>query len=1178
MKESSSGWIRYGMYLFVSLFVVGLLLPALSSGQGAEGTVYVHVFDGKSRQAIVGAGVILDHTPKVYYTDEKGVAIITGVVEGFHTITVFKDGYETVYTNFTLKENVTYVNIPMDPASPPSTGVIKGQVFLESLVGGHITAGDAIIGFESPSVAPIGEIIDVTDTSDPYTGEFVVEVPAGTYYLWCWAYSHHVEHSGPITVTAGNVTYHDFYLEYVDMSNSGLAGNVTNADTGAPIAGATVVAYNEDTGDVLYTLTDSDGFYFFTGPWAGNYIVVAMAPGYNPGSGTGVVSWGHVTYVDIVLKPNGTGQDICSALWGFVFGDGIPLNTAQVFTDFGVVVYTDLFGIDGLYYIPCFPTDGSHVVGAWAPGYYPAFSDITVPPATIMRHDFYLQSGNYSGKESLVVGEVLYTGTTNPVNGANIYFASPTTGYGGVFSCPSTSNLFYFAVVTPGPDYLITPTKSGYTYTGFTVDGGPVNSPGTTFTVPSASLVTVDLYMMREGENKTCLWGYVYYLTLGGTPVPGVPVKLLMPPLGPIDITNTVGMYYFSVTPGTYSATPLVVLPGGVISYDYATSSYGSSVWSGTISPGECRRVDFILRYHDDPDKKYGSIAGQVIDLSTGNPVDNFEVKVHTSSAGPYTMMSGSIASGTGYFSFPGLTPTSVTWTADGGATSFIYTLDHVEYFTITPSTVGAPTTSPTLPITFTLNGNTVVWINIYINKTDLNNKAIIWGYLYDPVLYPMTGESIKIINPAGGGTDVTDSSGKYLFYVTPGAYTVTPILIGGGTIIYYDFNTGSSGMAPWSDTVSAGEVRHVDFYLRKYKPPQNCSAIAGMAYINPSYPLSGVYVKADVPSAPSYGVYGYTDGYGHFEFHPLCHHLGMSWDWVFTADMPGLTLDRIEYHILGSSGITTVHSPSFTFNLPPSSILWVEIYYNKTQPCNGTVFGRIYTLYSYSFADGATVKIYDISAPTTPVGSMVTGSDGLYTFTVPAGTYKIVVTFPGYNTANAEVTIPCHENVYKPFYLIPKPIGPIEPVKIKFIYKGNGTPVAKLGVNIVGIGNFVTDENGTINPKIYAKGNYSIHIPGFVPSTPDSIASFVVVISTDDDDEELALNPDGTLHLKPGHHYTTQVVLTEPVAAPSKEEKKGKGYYSGSTVAGAVIASLIVGSVAGFLLRGRPGEGYMGE
>ncbi|RLF53217.1 MAG: hypothetical protein DRN28_07150, partial [Thermoplasmata archaeon] len=1040
------------------------------------------------------------------------------------------------------------------------------------------TAGDAIIGFESPSVAPTGEIIDVMDTSDPYTGEFVVEVPAGTYYLWCWAYSHHVEHSGPITVTAGNVTYHDFYLEYVDMSNSGLAGNVTNADTGAPIAGATVVAYNEDTGDVLYTITDSDGFYFFTGPWAGNYIVVAMAPGYNPGSGTGVVSWGHVTYVDIVLKPNGTGQDICSALWGFVFGDGIPLNTAQVFTDFGVVVYTDLFGIDGLYYIPCFPTDGSHVVGAWAPGYYPAFSDITVPPATIMRHDFYLQSGNYSGKESLVVGEVLYTGTTNPVNGANIYFASPTTGYGGVFSCPSTSNLFYFAVVTPGPDYLITPTKSGYTYTGFTIDGGPVNSPGTTFTVPSASLVTVDLYMMREGENKTCLWGYVYYLTLGGTPVPGVPVKLLMPPLGPIDITNTVGMYYFSVTPGTYSATPLVVLPGGVISYDYATSSYGSSVWSGTISPGECRRVDFILRYHDDPDKKYGSIAGQVIDLSTGNPVDNFEVKVHTSSAGPYTMMSGSIASGTGYFSFPGLTPTSVTWTADGGATSFIYTLDHVEYFTITPSTVGAPTTSPTLPITFTLNGNTVVWINIYINKTDLNNKAIIWGYLYDPVLYPMTGEYIKIINPAGGGTDVTDSSGKYLFYVTPGAYTVTPILIGGGTIIYYDFNTGSSGMAPWSDTVSAGEVRHVDFYLREYKPPQNCSAIAGMAYINPSYPLSGVYVKADVPSAPSYGFCGYTDGYGHFEFHPLCHYLGMSWDWVFTADMPGLTLDRIEYHILGSSGITTVHSPSFTFNLPPSSILWVEIYYNKTQPCNGTVFGRIYTLYSYSFADGATVKIYDISAPTTPVGSMVTGSDGLYTFTVPAGTYKIVVTFPGYNTANAEVTIPCHENVYKPFYLIPKPIGPIEPVKIKFIYKGNGTPVAKLGVNIVGIGNFVTDENGTINPKIYAKGNYSIHIPGFVPSTPDSIASFVVVISTDDDDEELALNPDGTLHLKPGHHYTTQVVLTEPVAAPSKEEKKGKGYYSGSTVAGAVIASLIVGSVAGFLLRGRPGEGYMGE
>ncbi|MCD6383825.1 MAG: carboxypeptidase regulatory-like domain-containing protein [Thermoplasmata archaeon] len=1186
MKEKAS-LMRFALFAVVGLLVLGAIVPLLSSGQGVpEGTVVVIVYDAENQSPIVNATVFLDYTNEFWKTDKNGIAVIENVPLGNHTLTVYKEGYQTKIQSFVLKDNATKVAVRLSPLPTTTVGYIKGQVFLEQLIPGH-TAGEAIIGFESPVHVPTGEIIDVMETSNPQVGEYIVEVPAGTYHLWCWAYSHHVKHSSAITVEAGSVTYYDFYLNYVDMSNSGLAGNITDADNEEPINNAVVIAYNEDTGEILYTLSDSDGFYFFTGPWAGDYTVVAMAPGYNPGSGTGTVTWGHVTYVDIALKPNGTGQDVCSALWGFVFGDGSPLTNAWVFADYGAMVTTNLFGVPGLYYIPCFPTDGPHHAGAWAPGYYPVFDTVTVPPASIIRHDFYLQSGgDYNGKESLILGEVLYTGTTNPVNGATVHLDSSSTGFSGTYTCSSTSNLFYFTLVSPGPDYLVSAVKSGYTYTGFTVDSGTMNSPGTSFTIPSASIVHLDLYMTRGNENKTCLWGYVYYFSLGGSVAPGIPIKILTPFPGPMDTTNAVGMYYFSVTPGTYSETPLVTYPGGVISYDHATSSYGPAVWSGTITPGECRRVDFILKYQYDPDRKFGSIYGQVIDLSSGNPVDNFEVKVYHTT--PLTTLSGGTAPGTGLFQFTGLTPTSVTWTLDGYDTTYTYTVDHIDYYV--PATSTTPSTSSGLPVTFTLPA-APTWFYIYVNKTEVINKTVIWGYIYDSYSNPIPGTPF-FIHPDSLGGDFTyaDTSGKYVFYVDPGSYLVTPIIIGTGTVVYYDYGTSSSGMAPWTGSVSAGEIRQVDFMIKGYKPPEKCSAIAGIAYLNPSTPLGGVHVQASSVSDSSYTFWDFTDSYGLFNFHPLCRHLNE--DWEFIPHTPHYTLDRMEYHLLGSSTVMTSYGTSITFNLPSASIMWVEVYFNRTNICNGTVFGKIYKLYSYAPAVGASVSIYSTADPTTPVDTTTTGPDGLYTFTVPAGTYIIKVNLAGYYPASATVDISCDEEVYKPFYLVPRiePI-PLDPICIKVVYSGNNTPIMGATVIIDGVGKGTTNESGGIQFKLYSEGNYSIKVLHDAAMRPITnmrgattiLDAFIVFVSTEsdkeDEEEEFVLdpNPDGTYHLKPGMHYKIVVLPTGAQEKPQEKEEK-KGEYSTAAVAGVAVAALVVGGVAGFLLRGRPGEGYMGE
>jgi len=551
-------------------------------------------------------------------------------------------------------------------------------------------------------------------------------------------------------------------------------------------------------------------------------------------------------------------------------------------------------------------------------------------------------------------------------------------------------------------------------------------------------------------------------------------------------------------------------------------------------------------------------------------------------------MLSGSTAPGTGFFNFPGLSPTSVTWTIDGYDTTYTYSVDHLEYYI--PASATTSTTSSGLPTTFTLPAD-ATWFYIYVNKTTVENKTVIWGYLYDYTYTPLTGRYIKIIDPPGGGTEVTDPTGMYVFYVTPGAYTITPILIGGGSVIYHDYTTSSSGLAPWHNSVVSGEVRRVDFIVKDYRPPQNCSAIAGVAYLNPSTPLPGVYVKAAPASVP-YGVYDYTDVYGFFNFHPLCSYLGPAWSWAFTADMPGYTLDRIEYHILGTSSITTVYSPTFTFTLSSSTILWVEIYYNKTQPCNGTVFGKIYKLYSYAPAEGASVSIYSTADPTTPIETTTTGPDGLYTFTVPAGTYIIKVNLPGYYPASATVDVICGEETYKPFYLVPRiePI-PVDPIRIKLVHSGNDTPIQGATIVIDGVGKGITNESGGIQFKLYSEGNYTIKV---MHDTAKSVINnikigtilgpIIVFVSTSDDEgdldeeeEEIVLdpNPDGTYHLKPGMHYKIVVL---PLGGAQEKPQEKKGEYTTTAVAGVAVAALVVGGVAGFLLRGRPGEGYMGE
>src|SRR3989338_7102184 len=89
-----------------------------------------------------------------------------------------------------------------------------------------------------------------------------------------------------------------------------ITGTVTDADTGNPIAGATV-AYGEGTSPqdfvpIDQTTTGADGTYEFADVDAGSYLVAATATGYQPNATTATVVGGQTATANIALTSSAT--------------------------------------------------------------------------------------------------------------------------------------------------------------------------------------------------------------------------------------------------------------------------------------------------------------------------------------------------------------------------------------------------------------------------------------------------------------------------------------------------------------------------------------------------------------------------------------------------------------------------------------------------------------------------------------------------------------------------------------------------------------------------------------------------------------------------------------------------------------------------------------------------------
>lgn len=238
-----------------------------------------------------------------------------------------------------------------------------------------------------------------TDSSGFYSME---GLPEGDYNLGCGAHGYLLAEA-QTTVEAGQVSTVDFALETLAFGE--VAGTVTDASSGEPIAGAHVKLHRDlkegSSGGLFpfFAVTGDDGTYAIDGVPAGDYLAVSMAWGYmTPDPAAVTVEEGASATVDFALEPITFG-----ALEGLVTDSstGEPVAGARVRLFSGWSqgearsgegrwgYYTAITDDNGFYRIEEI-TAGSYQVRASAHGYVPAAAEIDVVDGETAVLDLFL--------------------------------------------------------------------------------------------------------------------------------------------------------------------------------------------------------------------------------------------------------------------------------------------------------------------------------------------------------------------------------------------------------------------------------------------------------------------------------------------------------------------------------------------------------------------------------------------------------------------------------------------------------------------------------------------------------------------------------------------------------------------------------------------------------------------
>ncbi|MEW4288285.1 carboxypeptidase regulatory-like domain-containing protein [Rossellomorea marisflavi] len=502
-------------------------------------------------------------------TDAAGNYTIPGLSPGSYTVSIGALNYSTLTLGTSIASGQTTV---LNATLTPNPGTLTGLV---TDTGSTPLSG---VNITVTTSSGTGTIVATTVTGND--GTYTVPGLAPGNYIVVASGTNFQQGSEGATITSGGTTVVNFIL----AANPGsLAGTITNAQTGTPIAGANVqVRILDAGGSIIATVSsDTNGQYAVGNLAPGFYTVVASAPNFQTNSATVQVFSNQTATGDVALVPNP--GSLFGTVTSSIGSTPIPGATVSVINSSGILITSVL-------------TDqaGNFTVSGLAPDTY---------TVTVSAQDF--QGGS--------VGAVVVSGQTTPIAvqlqpfpGQIIGTVTPEVS-NTVVELRDVNNVFIDSFIT-NPDgtfsfnnlapgvYTVTASAPNYT----SAQGGA--------TVTSGGTAVVNLTIV---PNPASVSGRI--TTTGGAPLATSAVQVL----------NTNGILVATGSSDANGFYTVGGLPAGSYTVVATALNYGQQVRGVTLTIGQdLMNVDFFL----SPDT--GNLTGHVSDLATGAPLSGASVVV----------------------------------------------------------------------------------------------------------------------------------------------------------------------------------------------------------------------------------------------------------------------------------------------------------------------------------------------------------------------------------------------------------------------------------------------------------------------------------------------------------------------------------------------------------------------
>ena len=378
--------------------IVGVVTD--SNTQSPIGNALVNVLD---------SGLLIATTA----TDASGHYTVDNLAPDSYQVNVTVDSYQAAVQGATvIAGSSTELDFSLSTLVGGVTGVVQDTSSLP-------IAGASVSIFQGTTLITT----TLTDASGLYT---LANLSSGSYTLVITA-TNYQSNTQTVNIQANTTLTANATLA---ANPASLVGQVTDATTSAPLAGATVQATNGQT--TFTTLTDSQGNFALNNLSAQSYIVTISSPNEQTAVQNIALSDGQIYVMDVALQPypgslNGTVLDTFSQ----------PITDATIFLLQGfTTVDSTLTDNLGDYSLPGLSL-GNYTVQVTAPGFQFATTGINVVAGTALTANFTLQPNPGTVQGTVTNGISPLANVLIQVLNGNVLVGSTLTDSNGAYSIPN---------------------------------------------------------------------------------------------------------------------------------------------------------------------------------------------------------------------------------------------------------------------------------------------------------------------------------------------------------------------------------------------------------------------------------------------------------------------------------------------------------------------------------------------------------------------------------------------------------------------------------------------------------------------------------------------------------------------------------------------------------------------